>query len=104
MGHYVRLYPFAAGRAIDFTEMTISGSVLNASQEVRNIGVAVAFFDENGSQVGGEIIQINNARPDVPYPFTSAIAMALNRAFTSASTYVLYADPVEAPGPGSPSN
>jgi multidrug efflux pump subunit AcrA (membrane-fusion protein) len=63
MGHYVRLYPFAAGREIDFTAMTISGSVLNASQEVRNIGVAVAFFDENGSQVGGEIIQINNACP-----------------------------------------
>ncbi len=97
MGHYVRLYPYAAGREIDFTAMTLSGSVLNASQEVRNIGVAVAFFDENGSQVGGEIIQINNARPDVPYPFTATIAMALNRAFTSASTYVLYADPVEAP-------
>ena len=97
LGHYVRLYPYAAGREIDFTAMTLSGSVLNASEEVRNIGVAVAFFDENGSQVGGEIIQINNARPDVPYPFTATIAMALNRAFTSASTYVLYADPVAAP-------
>lgn len=96
LGHYVRLYPHAAGREIDFTAMTLSGSVLNASEEVRNIAVAVAFFDENGSQVGGEIIQINNARPDVPYPFTATIAMALNRAFTSASTYVLYADPVEA--------
>ena len=77
--------------------MTISGSILNAAEEVRNIGVAVAFFDENGTQVGGEIIQVNNARPDVPYPFTATIAMALNRAFTSASTYVLYADPVEVP-------
>jgi hypothetical protein len=97
LGHYVRVYPYAGGREIDFSSMTISGSVLNAAEEVRNIGVAVAFFDENGSQVGGEIIQINNARPDVPYPFTATIAMALNRAFTSASTYVLYADPVEVP-------
>jgi multidrug efflux pump subunit AcrA (membrane-fusion protein) len=104
MGHYVRLYPFAAGREVDFTAMTISGSVLNASAEVRNIGVAVAFFDENGSQVGGEIIQINNARPNVPYPFTSTVAMALNRAFTSASTYVVYADPVEPADPRRPSN
>ncbi|MHC4100924.1 MAG: hypothetical protein ACYSW1_08625 [Planctomycetota bacterium] len=95
MGHYIRVHPYAGGREIDYSAMTISGSVLNASEEVRNIGVAVAFFDENGSQVGGEIIQINNARPDVPYPFTSTIAMALNRAFSSASTYVLYADPVE---------
>jgi hypothetical protein len=101
LGHYVRVYPHAGGRAIDYSSMTISGSVLNASEDVRNIGVAVAFFDENGSQVGGEIIQVNNARPDVPYPFTATIAMALNRAFSSASTYVLYADPVDVP-PGPP--
>lgn len=75
--------------------MTISGSVLNAAEEMRNIGIAVTFFDENGNQVGGEIIQINNARPDVPYPFTATIEMALNRPFDSSSTYVLYADPVE---------
>jgi hypothetical protein len=96
IGHYVRAYPHAyAGREIDYSSMTISGSVLNASEDVRNIGVALAFFDENGSQVGGEIVQINNARPDVPYPFTATLDMALNRPFTSSSTYVLYADPVE---------
>ncbi len=95
LGHYVRVYPHAGGREIDYSAMTISGSVLNASEELRNIGVAVAFFDENGSQVGGEIIQINNARPDAPYPFTATIDMALNRAFSSASTSVLYADPVD---------
>jgi hypothetical protein len=104
LGHYVRLYPHARGGGIDYSSMTISGSVLNASKDVRNIGVAVAFFDENGSQVGGEIIQINNARPDVPYPFTATIAMALNRAFSSASTYVLYADPVDLPAQPPPSN
>jgi hypothetical protein len=75
--------------------MTISGSVLNAAPEARNIGVAITFFDESGNQVGSEIVQINNARPDVPYPFTSTVQMALCRAFSSSSTYVLYADPVE---------
>ena len=62
---------------------------------MRNLGIAVTFFDENGNQVGGEIIKINNARPDVPYPFTSTIEMALNRPFESSSVYVLYADRVE---------
>ena len=102
IGHYLRLYPYAGGGRIDYSSMTVSGSVLNAAEDVRNIGVAVAFFDENGNQVGGEIIQINNARPDVPYPFTATIAMALDRPFTSSTTYVLYADPVGAgaPAPG----
>ena len=59
------------------------------------IGIAITFFDDNGNQVGSEIIHVNNARPDVPYPFTSTIDMALNRAFSSSSTYVLYADPAE---------
>jgi hypothetical protein len=77
---------------IDFSTMTISGSVLNSSEEVRNIGVAITFFDEFGNQVGHEMVQIRNARTDVPYPFTSEIDMALNREFDSVSTYVLYAD------------
>jgi hypothetical protein len=77
---------------LNFSEMTISGSVLNASPEVRNIGVAITFFDENGNQVGAEIVQIDNARTDVPYPFTSKIDMALNRVFASSTQYVLYAD------------
>ena len=86
----------------DFSSMTISGSVLNASDEVRNLGVAIAFFDENGNQVGSETIQINNARPNVPYPFTSQLTMALNRPFSSSTTYVLYADSVEAQVPATP--
>ena len=79
---------------IDYSQMTISGSVLNATDVIRNIGVAITFFDDNGNQVGHETVQIENARPDVPYPFTSKIEMALNRAFASSSTYVLYADAV----------
>lgn len=93
LGLYYR--PHGPQTKIDFSKMTISGSVLNAAEEVRNLGVAVTFFDNNGNQVGGEIIKINNARPDVPYPFTSTIEMALNRPFDSSSTYVLYADPVQ---------
>lgn len=80
---------------IDFSEMTISGSVLNASEETKNIGVAITFFDENNNQVGAETIQVNNARPGVPYPFTAKINMALNREFSSSTSYVLYADPVQ---------
>lgn len=90
MGNYLRLYPNS--QEIDFSSMTISGSVLNSSDEVRNIGVAIAFFDDSGNQVGHEIVQVRNARPDVPYPFTSTIEMALNRPFESSSVYVLYAD------------
>jgi len=93
LGLYYR--PHGPQTKIDFSKMTISGSVLNAAEEVRNVGIAVTFFDENGNQVGGEIIKINNARPDVPYPFTSTIDMALNRPFNSSSTYVLYADAIQ---------
>ena len=86
---------FPGQTVIDYSKMTISGSVLNASDTVRNLGVAITFFDESGNQVGHETVEIKNARPDVPYPFTSKIDMALNRAFDSSSTYVLYADEVE---------
>ncbi len=79
---------------IDFSSMTISGTVVNGSSRLRNIGVAITFFDESGTQVGGEIIKINNARPDVPYPFTTTLRMALNRPYSSSSSYVLYADQV----------
>lgn len=79
---------------IDFSEMTISGSVLNGTDEIRNIGVAITFFDDYNNQVGHETIHITNARPDVPYPFTSTLTMALNREFSSSTSYVLYADPV----------
>ncbi len=89
-GRFLRVYPFS--NRIDFSSMTVSGSVMNTADEIRDLGIAVTFFDEAGSQVGGEIVQVNNARPQVPYPFTATIVMALDRPFTSASTYVLYAD------------
>ena len=97
----IRYYPYNLGyvrtwpqQYIDYSQMTISGSVLNAHDEVRNIGVALTFFDRNGNQVGAEIVQVSNARPDVPYPFTASLAMATDSPFASSSVYVLYADPV----------
>ncbi|HWB18766.1 MAG TPA: hypothetical protein VG711_00575 [Phycisphaerales bacterium] len=91
LGRYLRP---VHGSEIEYSSMTISGSVLNGTKEVRNIGVAITFFDDHGQQVGHEIVEVANARPDVPYPFTSTIAMALNKPFDSSSVYVLYADPV----------
>ena len=91
IGRYLR--PFNGSR-VDFTRMTISGSVLNSSGEVRDIGVAIAFFDETGNQVGSTTVRVANARPDVPYPFTETIEMALNRPFETTTQYVLYADPI----------
>jgi hypothetical protein len=91
-GNYNRLYP---GVRIDFSVMTISGSVINATNQLRNIGVAVTFFDINGNQVGHEIIEVQNARPDVPYPYTATIAMASNTPFASTTSYVLYADALQ---------
>lgn len=90
-GNYLRLYP---GTTIDYSTMTISGSVLNAAAELRNIGVAITFFDQTGNQVGQEIVQVNNARPDVPYPFTATIDMVTDEPFASSSQYVLYSDAV----------
>ena len=84
-------------RELDHSVMTISGSVLNGAPEIRHIGVAITFFDEHGNQVGAEIVEIENARPNVPYPFTRKIDMALNRPFATHSSYVLYADQVAIP-------
>jgi outer membrane murein-binding lipoprotein Lpp len=89
-GRFIRLYQPSS--RVDFSTMTISGSILNAAASVRDVGVAIIFFDEAGNQVGGQTIQVNNARPDVPYPFTATVTMALDRPFASSTTYVLYAD------------
>ena len=93
IGRYTRSYP--PYTQVDYSNMRISGSVLNASDQTHNIGVAITFFDEDGNQVGHESIQVNNARPNVPYPFTSTVKMALDRPFDSSSVYVLYADPID---------
>ncbi len=101
-GRYQRFYPPYS--QIDYSTMTISGSVLNGSEQVRHIGIAITFFDESGNQVGGETVQVNNARPNVPYPFTATLDMALDRPFDSTTTYVLYADPADQGEPAPPPN
>ena len=77
---------------IDYTKMTISGSLLNGAQTTRNIGVAFVFRDAHDNQIGQETVIIENARPDVPYPFTGELVMASDRAFVSMTSWVLFAD------------
>jgi hypothetical protein len=88
-------YQIEARPHLDFSSMTVSGTIMNAAEDVRHIGVAFAFFDRRGQQVGHEVVEVRNARPNVPYPFTSTVTMALDRPFSSATSYVLYADLIE---------
>ena len=82
---------------IDWSVMTISGSVVNAAADTRNIGIAFAFFDEYGNQVGAETVVVNNARTGVPYPFTQKLAMAATKPFASSTSWVLFSDPITPP-------
>lgn len=84
---------------LDWSKMTISGSVLNAAEETRNIGIAFAFFDEHGNQVGAETVVVNNARSGVPYPFTQKLDMAATKPFASSTSWVLFADTIQPPPP-----
>ncbi len=93
---------------IDYTRMTISGSLLNGASDTRNVGVAFVFRDAHGNQIGQETVVIENARPDVPYPFTGELIMASDQPFASHTSWVLFADtappatvstPSIAPGP-----
>ncbi|MCA9291523.1 MAG: hypothetical protein KDA25_10365 [Phycisphaerales bacterium] len=88
-------YDWRYDRRLDFSAMTISGSILNTSPEVRNIGLAVTFYDEAGAQVGGESIEVASVRPYAPVPFTRELTMAMRRPFYSSSVHVLYADLVD---------
>ncbi len=96
---------------MDYSKMTISGSLLNAAKITRNIGVAFVFRDEHGNQIGQETVVIENARADVPYPFTGELIMASSQPFSSMTSWVLFADtappaavttPPVAPVPGTP--
>ena len=70
-------------------------------KKCRTAAAAMAVICQN-RQVGGQIVQINNARKDVPYPFTATVSMALNRPFASSSVYVLYADAAAPAAPPQP--
>ena len=94
---------------IDYTKMTISGSLLNGDATTRNIGVAFVFRDAHGNQIGQETVVIENARPDVPYPFTGELVMASDLPFASHTSWVLFADTsppanTSSPPSGQPSN
>ncbi len=82
---------------IDYTKMTISGSLLNADAVTRNIGVAFVFRDAHGNQIGQETVVIENARPEVPYPFTGELVMASDQPFSSMTSWVLFADAATPP-------
>ncbi len=95
----------------DYTKMTISGSLLNGAKITRNVGVAFVFRDQYGNQIGQETVVIENARPDVPYPFTGELVMASDQPFSSMTSWVLFADtappatvttPLTVPVPGTP--
>lgn len=84
---------------IDYSEMTLSGSLVQAGEQDYDIGVAIAFFDEQDSQIGQTVVRVNGARPGVPYPFTSTVPMAANRPFKTYTAWVLYYDPIPLPEP-----
>jgi hypothetical protein len=84
-------------KELNWASMTISGSLLNAAKDIRNIGIAVAFFDSHGNQIGAETIVVKNARPGVPYPFTQTLDMAANKPFASDTAWVLFSDPITPP-------
>ncbi len=82
-----------------YNELTVSGSIVHAGNEERNISVALAFFDAGGAQIGTTTVRIDGAKPGTPYPFTSVVAMASNRAFKRYSSWVLYDESAVAPPP-----
>jgi len=79
---------------IDYSTLRVSGSIVHAGDGDHNVAIAIAFFDSNDGQIGQTTIQIDGARSGVPYPFTSEITMAANRAFKSYNAWVLYIDPI----------
>lgn len=93
-----------------YDEMTVSGSVIHAGLEVRNLSVAFAFFDDRGAQIGTTTVRIDAARPGTPYPFTATVTMAGNKPFKRYSAWVLYdeasaapaAEAAPAPAPANP--
>lgn len=80
-----------------YNEMTVSGSVIHAGTEERNLSVALAFYDATGAQIGTTTVRVDGAKPGTPYPFTSVVTMAANRPFKRYSAWVLYDDPTSPP-------
>ncbi len=79
---------------IDYTELSLSGSIVHAELDERNLGIAIAFIDEDGAQIGQTTVEVHGARPGVPYPFTTKVIMAADRPFKTYKAWVLFADPI----------
>ncbi|MFW5653498.1 MAG: hypothetical protein ACOC0P_05585 [Planctomycetota bacterium] len=88
---------------VDFSDMTLSGTVIHAADDTHDLAVAIAFFNEGGGQIGETVVRVEGARSGVPYPFTSKIAMAADQPFDSYTAWVLYFDPTNQTPPASPS-
>lgn len=95
---YRPVYTVDVNTEVDYTEMTLTGSVVSAAPEARDLSIAIAFFDRNNNQIGGKTIELNDVRPDVPYPFTEKLPMASGRPFDSYRIIVQRSDPAEKTG------
>lgn len=79
---------------VDFTDLTISGTVIHSASEAHDVAIAVAFYNKDGGQIGETVVRVEGARGGVPYPFTSRLDMAATGPFDTYASWVLYFDPV----------
>lgn len=80
-------------KVVDYTHLRISGSIIQAERDTRDMSVAVVFYNRRGGQIGQTTVRIDGARPGVPYPFTANIDMADNAPFATFTSYVMYFEP-----------
>lgn len=86
----LEMYYLDEDEEIDYNKMTLSGSIIHAGELDHDLSIAIAFYDAKNNQIGQTTIQIDGAKPGVPYPFTSEVLMADNRAFRSYAAWILY--------------
>ncbi len=105
-GGFYRPYSFRLGRRyydvdaqLDYSRMTISGSVLNGTDQTRALIVGIRFFDEGGAQIGGTTVTFDRVPPRTPIPFTQALSMAANVPFSASQVYVVSSEAID---PGAP--
>lgn len=93
---YGRRY-FDVDAQLDYSRMTISGSVLNATDEARAITVGIRFFDDGGAQIGGTTVTLDRVPARTPIPFTQELSMAANVPFSASQVYVVSSERLAAP-------
>lgn len=87
---------------IDYTNLTLSGSIVHSSDGLHDLSIAIAFYDSSGGQIGQTTVRVDGARPGVPYPFTSEVKMAANVPFDNYTAWILYADATDVGDGGEP--